>query len=292
MNIKCANSSTLELKPTGISIWLPMQVFGALWSILTTQLSNKISDSIIVPATSRKMTARGSFNDAPRWKQNIIDVLSWFIFLLKVPYNHELVRLWKVINWQEINRLAAPYYKNAHGGRPAWAPAQLIAILILMFLYAVPYETTIIRLIQENIVWSWFCGFGLFGPYPAHDALYEFRKRVGPECFQKILTQVVLACIEAGLVDNELIHFDLTPQEANGLRLRPYERAVIVTNALIRYLELVWAGEAPEESLPQSLKILAAKVALETLLSRLKGPLGITPLYVQRDDHALGLISF
>ena len=93
--------------------------------------------------------------------------------MLKVPKNHELVRLWQVIDWQQINRLAAPYYHNAHGGRPAWAPAQLVAILILMFLHGMPYETSVVRLIQENIVWCWFECVGLFGPFPTHDALVE-----------------------------------------------------------------------------------------------------------------------
>ena len=185
--------------------------------------------------------------------------------MLKVPTNHELVRLWQVIDWQQINRLAAPYYHNAHGGRPAWSPSQLVAILILMFLHGIPYETTVVRLIGENIVWCWFCGFGLFGPFPTHDALYEFRKRVGVQCFQEILTLVVEACMEAGLVDNELVHFDLTSCEASAHRWSPYERAVIVTQALIRYLELVWSEQTPEESFPESLKILAAQVALETL---------------------------
>ena len=263
--IECTNSSSLELRPTGISIWLPMQVFGALWSLLVSQLSGIVNSSPIIPFNQRKMTLRDASADAPRWIANQIDVLSWFIFLLKVPTNHELVRLWQVIDWQQINRLAAPYYHNAHGGRPAWAPAQLVAILILMFLHGMPYETTVVRLIQENIVWCWFSGFGLFGPFPTHDALYEFRKRVGVECFQEILTLVVEACMKAGLVDNELIHFDLTPCEASAHRWSPYERAVIVTQALIRYLELVWSEQTPEGTFPESLKILAAQVALESL---------------------------
>ena len=265
LKIECANSSSLQLTPTGISIWLPMQVFGALWSLLPDQISAIADRSPILPFSQQKMTLRDAQPDAPRWIANQIDVLSWFIFLLKVPTNHELVRLWQVIDWQQINRLAAPYYHNAHGGRPAWAPAQLVAILILMFLHAIPYETTVVRLIGENIVWCWFSGFGLFGPFPTHDALYEFRKRVGVECFQEILTLVVQACMEAGLVDNELIHFDLTPCQASAHRWSPYERAVIVSQALIRYLELVWSEQTPQESFPESLKVLAAQVALETL---------------------------
>ena len=107
------------------------------------------------------MSQREARDDAPRWIESQIDGLSWLLFFFKVPKEHELVRLWYAIDWKEINRLASPYYNNAHGGRPAWSPAQLTA----MFLYGVPHETGVVRGIQENIVWCWFCGFALFGPF-------------------------------------------------------------------------------------------------------------------------------
>ena len=56
--IECANSSSLELTSTGILIWLPMQVFGALWFLLVSQLSGIIDSSPIVPFNQRKMTLR------------------------------------------------------------------------------------------------------------------------------------------------------------------------------------------------------------------------------------------
>lgn len=263
--IQGTNQSTIKVDKNGLTIRLPSQVFGKGWLRLLSRLLATIIGHTIIPFCQRIMSQPEAQDEAPRWIESQIDGLSWLLFLLKVPKEHELVRLWYVIDWQEINRLASPYYKNAHGGRPAWAPAQLTAILILMFLYGVPHETTAVRGIKENIVWCWFCGFTLFGPFPAHDALYEFRKRVGKECFEKILTLAVKGCMDGGLVDNKLVHFDLTPTEASAHRWSPYERAVIVTGALIRYLELVWAEQTPQEPTKDTLKTLAAEVALATL---------------------------
>jgi len=62
-----------------------------------------------------------------------------------------------------------------------------------------------------------------------------------------------------------LVHFDLTAVVASGHRWSPYERAVILSKALIRYLELVWADQTPQEPFPEALRILVAEVALETL---------------------------
>jgi hypothetical protein len=64
--------------------------------------------------------------------------------------------------------------------------------------------------------------------------LYTFRQRLGVALFERVLTIAVQACIEAGLVANELIHFDLTAVVASGHRWSPYERVVILSKALIR----------------------------------------------------------
>jgi transposase len=258
--------SELTVKDDGIKIWLPKKVFGAGWLALIERLLVAIGESCqVIIFSQRVMTQRGDGEDAPRWKENGQDVLSWVLYKLKVPSNHELVRLWSVIDWKAINRIAGEEYKNAHGGRAAWAPAQLVAILILMFLYGIGHETTIIGLVKENIVWCWFCGFSLFGPFPAHDALYDFRKRVGIERFEQVLTIVVQACLAAGLIANELVHFDLTPVVASAHRWSPYERAVVLSRALIRYLEMVWGKQRPEEPFPEALRELAVEVALEVL---------------------------
>jgi transposase len=263
--IQGAGTSELRWDAQGLVIRLPRQVFGRLWDTLVARLTAVWQSGAFIAWTQPAMTVRGSEPDAPRWKVPPLDVLSGLLFLLKVPASHELVRLWAVIDWSAINALCAPLYHNAHGGPHAWAPAQMIALLVLMFLDGVLYETTLLRRVQENIVWCWFCGLGLFGPWPDHSTLHTFRKDLGVELFEQVLTIAVQACMEAGLVANALEHFDLTAMITSGHRWSPYERAVILSKALIRYLELMWADQTPEEPFPDALLTLAIEVALETL---------------------------
>ncbi len=263
--VQGAGTSELRWDAQRLVICLSRQVFGAMWDTLVTRLAEVWRSGAYITWTQPAMTVRGSGPDAPRWKVHPLDVLSGLLFLLKVPASHELVRLWAVIDWSAINALCAPLYHNAHGGPHAWAPAQMIGLLVLKFLYGVPHETTLLCRVQENIVWCWFCGFGLFGPWPDHSTLHTFRKNLGVELFERVLTIAVQACIEAGLVANELLHFDLTAVVASGHRWSPYERAVILSKALIRYLELVWADQTPKEPFPEALRILAVEVTLETL---------------------------
>jgi transposase len=263
--IQGAGTSELRWDAQRLEISLSRQVFGEMWDPLVARLTDAWRSRVFFTWTQPAMTARGKGPDAPRWKVHPLDVLSGLLFLLKVPAKHEVVRLWAVIDWSAINALCATPYHNAHGGPHAWAPAQMVALLVLMFLYGVPHETTLLCRVRENIVWCWFCGFGLFGPWPDHSTLYTFRQRLGVELFERVLTIAVQACIEAGLVANQLVHFDLTAVVASGHRWSPYERAVILSKALTRYLEQIWAEQTPAEPFPEALRTLAGRVALEIL---------------------------
>ena len=169
------------------------------WDTLVARLTEVVQSRAFIAWTQPAMTVRDSGPGAPRWKVHALNVLSGLLFLLKVPLDHELVRLWAVLDWSAINALCAPLYHNAHGGPHAWAPAQMVALLVLMFLYGVPHETTLLCRVRENIVWSWFCGLGLFGPWPDHSTLHTSRKDLGVELCEQVLTLAVQACIEAGL---------------------------------------------------------------------------------------------
>jgi len=265
ITVRGQGGSRLHCEADQIVIRLPRQVFGTAWRALYTRLSEAIGQQQIIASPQRIMTERGAEEEAPHWKAIGLDVLSWLLFLFKVPADHELVALWQTIPWPTINQLCAPRYRNAHGGRPAWAPAQMVAILMLMF--------SVWRRLRDAhsglaagehrlvlVLWLW-----LLWSLANRNALHDFRQRVGAQLFEQVLTLAVSACVEAKLVSNLLVAFDLTSVVASGHRWSPYERAVILTKALIRYLELWLAEQQPEEPMPDALRQLAASVALEVL---------------------------
>jgi hypothetical protein len=130
--IQGAGASELRWDAQWLVIRLPRRVFGAMWDTLVARLTEVRQSRAFIAWTQPAMTVRGSEPDAPRWKVHPLDVLSGLLFLLKVPTSHELVRLWRLIDWSTINTVCAPLYHNAHGGPHAWAPAQMIALLVLV----------------------------------------------------------------------------------------------------------------------------------------------------------------
>jgi hypothetical protein len=95
--------------------------------------------------------------------------------------------------------------------------------------------------------------------------LYTFRRRLGAARFEAILTWVVQQCLRLKLIGNDLALFDMMGVAASARAWTPHERAVLLTHALIRYLELAEAGQAPAEGVPAALRQLAAEIAIEAL---------------------------
>lgn len=260
------HASFVQCKAEELTLHLSAKLFSAeRWATIKAWFQTDVRASHWLSAPFRVMTAEEDAPGYPRWKQFGVDALSWIIFHLLVPPDHILVKLWQIVDWAAINRLCAGIYKNGKSGQRAWAPAQLFALLILFFVLPVPSECALLRLVAIVPLYRWFCGLGIFTKLPDHSTLYDFRKNVGAERFEAILTWVVLRCLKAGLIANELVHFDMMGVEASARAWMPYERAVLLSSALTRYLELARKGKAPDVPLPEALRQLAAETAIEVL---------------------------
>jgi len=260
------HSSFAQCEMEDLTLCLSARLFPAeLWLAIKVWFQTDKCDSHWLSAPMRLMTTEEKIPGYPRWKQIGIDSLSWILFHLLVPATHPLVQLWQVIDWQAINRLCAPVYRNSRYGQRAWAPAQLFALLLLFFVLPVSSECGLLRLVAIVPLYRWFCGFGLFTQLPDHSTLHTFRKNVGAERFEAILSLVVMLCLERKLIANNLVHFDMMGVPASARPWAPHERAVLLTLGLVRYLEQARKGNESLESLPDALRQLTAEVAVEVL---------------------------
>jgi transposase len=266
MKITYGHASYAECEAERLRFSLSARLFGAdRWASIKTWFATTVQASHWMSAPFREMTAQEAVPGYPRWKQISVDVLSWLIFCVLVPSGHRLVQLWRTVDWAAINCLCALCYQNSRFGQRAWAPAQMFALLVLFFVLPISSESELLRTVAIVPLYRWFCGFGIFSPLPDHSTLYTFRTRVGVERFEAILTWVVQRCLELGLVANQLAYFDMTAVAASAYSWTPHERAVLLAQALIRYLELVEQGKVPQEPLSEVLRQLAAEVAIEVL---------------------------
>jgi len=203
LKLNYSRDSSIECGEKRLTLRLSRKLFGIEhWETIKIWLQAGLRDVHWLSAPFRMMTAEEDVPGYPRWKQISVDVLSWVIFHLLVPLGHRLVELWQVIDWTAINRLCSDLYHNSQAGQRAWAPAQLFALLILFIVLPIPSECELLRVVAIVPLYRWFCGFGLFTQLPDHSTLHTFRKRLGVERFEAILSWVVLRCLEAGLITN------------------------------------------------------------------------------------------
>jgi transposase len=165
-----------------------------------------------------------------RWKEIALAPFSQIVYLLVIPPKHKLVRLIQAVDWDKIDEMVAEVYENGKRGARAYAPQVLFRMLLLMALYGVCFESQLVRWVAFNIVWHWFCGFGLLTRIPTAATLCNFRKRLGPERFEMILRWLIQQCYEARLINFPHAWGDLSA------RVGTLSQSVIICGYQVGYL--------------------------------------------------------
>lgn len=173
---------------------------------------------------------------------------------------HELVKLAALIDWGVFEREWAGFFPS-HRGRPATEPRLVAGLLYLQHAYRLSDEAVVARWV-ENPYYQHFTGETFFQHRLPIDAssLTRWRKRIGEEGVEWMLTQTIQAGQKSGVIDEgsaRRVAVDTTVMEKNIAHptdARLYERA--------REQLVVLAQEAGVD-LRQSYARLAPQLALQ-----------------------------
>jgi transposase len=186
--------------------------------------------------------------EGARWKKITLDVCSQVIYVLLIDPGHKLVQLLQAIDWGEIDRRCAEVYENGERGARAYAPQVLFRMLLLMALYGLCFESSLVEQIETQMAWRWFCGFGVLTTIPRAATLCYFRQRLGSAKFVEILVWLIQQCEQAGMISWQEAYFDFTGVAASATQLTPYQRTVVLAQALDTYLAGLEDGSITEET--------------------------------------------
>jgi transposase len=189
-----------------------------------------------------------SEQEGARWKRISLDLFSLVIYVLLIHPGHKLVKLLQAIDWSEIDRRCAEVYENGERGAPAYAPQVLFRMLLLMALYGLCFESSLVEQIETQMAWRWFCGFGVLTTIPKAATLCYFRQRLGSDKFVEILVWLIQQCDQAGMIGLEEAYFDFTGVAASATQLTPYQRTVVLAKALDAYVAGLDDGSIAEEA--------------------------------------------
>ena len=144
---------------------------------------------------------------------------------------HELVKLAALIDWDVFEEQWSGFFPSGTG-RPATPPRMVAGLLYLQHAFRLSDEAVVARWV-ENPYYQHFTGETFFQHHPPIDpsSLTRWRKRIGEEGVEWMLTQTILAGQKAGALDAgsfKRLAVDTTVMDksiAHPTDARLYERA-------------------------------------------------------------------
>ena len=137
---------------------------------------------------------------------------------LKTQLNpqHPLFKLAQALDWDYFEQEFRPI-TNPEGGRPSLPVRMMVGLHYLKALYNESDESVVMKWV-ENPYWQYFCGEETFQhSFPCHPtSLGNWRKRVGTEGVEKLLSQVLKTAMEQQAFKSaevEQVIVDTTVQE-------------------------------------------------------------------------------
>lgn len=154
-----------------------------------------------------------------------------------IPEDHLLRQIKNCVNFDFIYEKAAPYY--SHVGRKSIDPVILIKMLLIGYLYGIKSERRLEEEVSLNLAYRWFCGIDLTQRAPDHSTFSQNRRRrfQNAGIFREIFNEIVLKCIQLGLVSGETGVADGSFLPSNVSWDSRYEAVETVNRSTIKYME-------------------------------------------------------
>ena len=128
---------------------------------------------------------------------------------------HEMMILSRLIPWDDLEVEFADLYQSERsvGGQPPKPIRLMIGILLLQHLHNLSDEQ-VVRTWVENPYWQFFCGYDfLQWNFPINpSSLTRFRKRIGVDRMEKILSLTVAVAVKSEAIKVKYLKTPFTSQ--------------------------------------------------------------------------------
>src|ERR1700704_2382981 len=151
----------------------------------------------------------------------------------QVPENHLLRLIDKHIRLAFVREKLKESYSDT--GRPSIDPELLLRILLIGDLYGITSERKLVEELRMHLAWRWFTGLGLDQEIPHHSTFWKNRHGRFQESklFEQLFEQIVLQCVEVGLVQGKHLSVDGSFVEANAAKESRIPREHLVEAARV-----------------------------------------------------------
>ena len=137
-----------------------------------------------------------------------------------VPHDHLARKIAAVLDLSWVHVELSDHYSNL--GRPSIDPELMLRMLILGYVFGIRSERALVREVQVNLAYRWFCGLGIEDNVPDHSAFSRARNErfADGDVLRLVFERIVASCIAADLVGGEGFAVDASLIEADANRRR------------------------------------------------------------------------
>jgi transposase len=166
----------------------------------------------------------------------------------QVPENHLLRLIEKHISFAFVRERLKDSYSET--GRPSIDPELLLRILLIGYLYGVTSERKLVEELRMHLAWRWFTGLGFDQEIPHHSTFSKNRHGRFQESklFEQLFEEIVVHCLQAGLVRGDNLSVDGSFVEANAAKESRIPREQLVEAAQVKRTVRQYLTELEEQN--------------------------------------------
>src|SRR6202161_4274835 len=166
----------------------------------------------------------------------------------QVPETHRLRLIEKHISFAFVREKLKASYSDT--GRPSVDPELLLRILLIGYLYGITSERKLVEELRMHLAWRWFTGLGFDQEIPHHSTFSKNRHGRFQESklFEQLFEQIVLQCVEVGLVQGDHLSVDGSFVEANASKESRVPRQQLAAAAQVHQTVLEYLREVEEQT--------------------------------------------
>ncbi len=174
-----------------------------------------------------------------------------------VPQNHLLRKIDCFLNFDDLRAYLKPFY--SHTGRPSIDPELMCRMLIVGYCFGIRSERQLCDEVHLNLAYRWFCQLGIEDAVPSHSTFSKARhgRFRESDLFRKLFEQVVLRCMNEGLVKGEGFAVDASLIRANASEARAVDKGdpvdwsdpKIASRPVAEYLDAIDQEGAPRKKI-------------------------------------------
>ena len=166
----------------------------------------------------------------------------------QVPETHLLRLIDKHISFEFVGQQLKDSYSDT--GRPSIDPELLLRILLMGYLYGISSERKLVEELRMHLAWRWFTGLGFDQEIPHHSTFSKNRHGRFQESklFEQLFEQIVLQCVEVGLVQGDHLSVDGSFVEANASKESRVPRQQLAEAAQVHQTVRQYLREVEEQN--------------------------------------------